>query len=196
MRNKVYIVSILFIVQLALLYSNGNSHHSIKNDLTIPEFSVTIGDYTIKIDESYTDSLIFLENQFDVKGELKEYGWNILGASFQDIEITYVDGFPDSWVYSIILNEPGIETIRGISVGDNVSDVFSLISILSQFDNYILEKETSIIIQKTFFWEDGNEGDNLESYEGEPSKTYSLTYSFNPETRLIEKIIINRAYSS
>ena len=97
-------------------------------------------------------------------------------------------------IYSIMLTDSSYKTKRGASVSNNITDVRLLYELNLREYHYIFEQDSSYTIQKTFYRKDSDNTDDISSYEGEISKTLSITFYYD-SNGVITQIIMNRAYS-
>ncbi len=190
---KRIIICLLLLIP-CLLTANSNLEKS-NRSLRIIDFSINIDNHSITIGDNFN---VVQNILLEIYGNVKEpvnHDWNVVGYEYNGIEITHINGSPAPLVYSIIISDPQFSTSLGISIGDDRGLVRSKYNFLSDSFIYILDTESFFIIQKEFFIDDLNEGDNETSYEGECSKTYSLTF-FIDSSNKVSKIILNQAYSS
>ena len=161
-----------------------------ENELKLEDFKINISDYEISIGDDITAIRELLIDEFGVIEGPVIHEMNVIGYKSTGVEVTQIEDFPI--LYSIIISNNDFQTSRGIMVGDHKDRIYERYPMNGNKSFYFYETDSFIIMQQTFYRYDNLPDDNIETYEGGESKTYSITFKIC--SGYISEIIINQAF--
>ncbi len=123
---------------------------------------------------------------------LPDIGWNCSAYQFEKFRIIYLNDGPEPGkeFNSIMISSPGIETHRGIGVGDSRSAVLEAYPVINDEKNSFYSSSDFIAYERIFFRDEASELNTLESFYGEATKTLCISFDFD-EADLVERIFVN-----